>query len=276
MLLLADSGSTKTHWALVKNGVVEKEVLTSGINPFYQTREEIESEINTFLVPQIDPKLIEQVYYYGAGCLPEKIDILKNAITKFFECEVEVNNDLIAACRALAGREGGIVCILGTGSNSCLYDGEKIIQNVSPLGFILGDEGSGATLGKLLVADILKNQLPEYLRKRFFTRFGLNPAQIMERVYRNPFPNRFLAGLSVFIKENMHEEPILRSIVEKSFSAFFERNIMQYGHLDYPIHFSGSVAYHYQDILNDTANDFNMEVGKIDMYPMKGLIEYHK
>ncbi|MCL1943243.1 MAG: ATPase [Candidatus Azobacteroides sp.] len=275
MILLADSGSTKTHWSLVQNGLPEQEAYTSGINPFYQSREEIEQEIESMLLPQIDPKGVEHVYFYGAGCIPEKTDIVKQAIKRFFACPVEVNNDLLAACHALAKRLPGIVCILGTGSNSCLYDGEKIVQHVSPLGFILGDEGSGATLGKLLVADVLKNQLPKYLRDRFFARFNLTPSQIMDQVYRNPFPNRFLASLSVFIKENMREEHLLQSIVEKSFAAFFHRNVSQYGHSDYPVHFSGSVAYHYENILKEVADDFNMQIGKIEMYPMNGLIEYH-
>ncbi len=274
MILLADSGSTKTHWALVENGVLQKDVFTPGINPFYQTQDEIEENINSLLLPQIKEFQVDKVFFYGAGCLPEKIGIVKSAILRFFPVEVEVNNDLLATCRALSGKEKGIICILGTGSNSCLYDGEKIIQNVSPLGFILGDEGSGATLGRLLVADILKEQLPKYVKERFFARFDLSPSQIMERVYNHPFPNRFLATLSVFIKENIHE-PQLQSIVEKSFAAFFQRNVSQYGHLDYPIHFSGSVAYYYQDILREVADDFNRQIGKIEMYPMPGLIEYH-
>lgn len=277
MILLADSGSSKTHWAFVEGQQVIKEINTLGINPFYQSKQEIETELANALVPQIPSgSRIEQVFFYGAGCLPEKIGVLSEALRKFFYAEIEINTDLLAACRALSGNDPAIVCILGTGSNSCLYDGTAIAHNVSPLGFILGDEGSGAVLGKMLVADVLKNQLPKAMRERFFAQFDLTPAAIMEAVYRKPFPNRFLARLSVFIHQNMHECSELKAIVERSFSAFFERNILQYGYADYPIHFSGSVAYHYKDILNDVAESFNRQLGKVEMYPMSGLIKYHR
>ena len=276
MILLADSGSSKTHWALVENGVLVKNVFTSGINPFYQSQEQIAKEIKPILMTQLNlnPKEVEHVFYYGAGCVPDKIPLMEEVFKRFFSCRIDVNNDLLAACRALSGKNPGIVCILGTGSNSCFYDGHKVIQNVSPLGFILGDEGSGAALGKLLVADILKNQLPKSIIERFYARFDLTSEQIMDRIYRHPFPNRFLAGLSVFLKENIRED-VMRLIVEKSFTAFFQRNILQYGRLDYPIHFSGSVAYYYQDILKDVTEDFNMQFGKVEQEPMNGLIEYH-
>ena len=278
MFLLADSGSTKTHWNLVKDGVSFKEIFTAGINPFYQTQQEIEQEIKQVLLPQIPEELfnsLTRIFFYGAGCIPEKIPVLQKALQMFFPIEIEVNNDLLATCRALSGREVGIVAILGTGSNSCLFDGAKIVKNVSPLGFILGDEGSGAVLGKLLVADILKNQLPDIVKEKFFNRFNLTSAEIMERVYRSPFPNRFLAGLSVFIKENMQDEPLLYAIVEKSFTTFFERNILQYGCIDLPIHFSGSIAYYYQDVLNVVAKKYDFQIGKVETYPMSGLIDFH-
>ncbi|MCD7973971.1 MAG: ATPase [Candidatus Azobacteroides sp.] len=275
MIVLADSGSTKTHWCFILNKTVVKEITTAGINPFYQTQEEIQQELYQRFVPYIPPQEIREIYFYGAGCVPDKIPILRNALTSFFHAEIHIHNDLLASCRALSGSIPGIVAILGTGSNSCLYDGKEIVGNVSPLGFILGDEGSGAVLGKMLVADILKNQLPESLIKRFFVRFDLTPAKVMERVYRSPFPNRFLAGLSVFLHENMHEYPVLKNMVEKSFSAFFERNILQYGCGGYAVHFSGSIAYYYQDILKEVAEKYNRQLGKVEMYPMPGLIEYH-
>ncbi|MDR2475998.1 MAG: ATPase [Bacteroidales bacterium] len=274
MILLADSGSTKAHWCFVENGIIKKEIITQGINPFYQTPEEIEQEISK--IHQVesgsDP---QEIFFYGAGCLPETAEKIKKAIYHFFPARIEVNSDLLAACRALSSNQGGIVGILGTGSNSCLYDGRNITGHVSPLGYILGDEGSGAALGKQLVADMLKNRFSPLLKEKFFARFELTPAIIMERVYRSTFPNRFLAGLSLFINENRVEFPELQPIAEQSFSAFFERNILQYGNTGLPVHFSGSIAYHYKDILNKITTKYDRQLGKVEMYPMNSLVKYH-
>jgi len=182
---------------------------------------------------------------------------------------------MLGAARGLSGRNPGIVCILGTGSNSCYYDGDKIVSNVSPLGFILGDEGSGAVLGKRLVGDLLKNQLPAGLKEKFLQEFDLTPALIIERVYRQPFPNRFLASLSPFLLRNM-EEPALRSLVFDSFCSFLTRNVMQYGYKQYPVYFIGSIAYHYREILEEAILASGMQSGGIMQNPMEGLVKYHE
>ena len=207
MFLIADGGSTKTDWSIVSGNQEIDRIKTRGINPFFQTEEDISAEIRDNLVPKIKKYgSIEAVYFYGAGCaFPEKNEILRRSITHYLPVPVEVGSDLLAAARALCGNSPGIACILGTGSNSCLYDGKDIIKNISPLGFILGDEGSGAVLGKLLVGDVLKNQLPVALQKAFFAEFGLTPAVIMEKVYKQPFPNRFLASLSPFLLRHIEE-----------------------------------------------------------------------
>ena len=172
MILIADSGSTKTDWCLVEHGEVLQQIFTKGTNPFFQSEEEISNEIATTLLPQLQASELDAVYFYGAGCaFPDKIETVR------------------AAARSLCGHHAGIACIMGTGSNSCYYDGGKIVQNVSPLGFILGDEGSGACLGKLLVSDILKNQMTPELKEKFLSQFNLTPADIIDRVYRKPFPN---------------------------------------------------------------------------------------
>lgn len=275
MILIADSGSTKTDWSVVERGQFVKSVLSKGINPFFQSEQEIVEELSASLLPELNGHAIQSVIFYGAGCIPEKQPVVKNAIARVLpSSEVEVNTDLLAAVHGVCGDEAGIVCILGTGSNSCFYDGKEIVSNVSPLGFILGDEGSGAVLGKLLVGDVLKNQLPVHLKEKFMKQFNLSMPEIIDRVYRKPFPNRFLAGFSPFLAENIHE-PEIRAIVEGSFRAFFKRNVMQYDYPSYPVHLVGSVAYYYRDILKKVAAECGLQIGRIMRQPMEGLISYH-
>ena len=187
---------------------------------------------------------------------------------------IEVNTDMLAAARGLRGHEPGITCILGTGSNSCYYDGEKIVDNVSPLGFILGDEGSGACLGKLLVGDILKNQMTPELKEKFLKQFNLTAGEIIDRVYRKPFPNRFLASLSPFLAQNINE-PCVHSLVVNSFLSFLKRNVMQYDYQHNKVHFIGSVAFYYQDLLTEACQMVGIQLGNIIKSPMENLISYH-
>lgn len=279
MVLIADSGSTKTHWCVVENGQPLRQIYTKGINPFFQTEEEISEEIATVLLPQLKADELDAVYFYGAGCgFSDKINMVHRAITRHLRVKgpVEVNTDMLAAARGLCGHTPGIACIMGTGSNSCYYDGKEIVSNVSPLGFILGDEGSGAVLGKLLVGDILKNQMPPELKEKFLGQFGLTPADIIDRVYRKPFPNRFLASLSPFLAQNLHE-PCIRVLVLNSFKAFLRRNVMQYeNYRDTPVHFIGSVAFHYKEVLEEAARETGIRLGTVLQSPMEGLIQYHK
>lgn len=275
MILIADSGSTKTDWCGVEDGKSILRFQTRGTNPFFQTEEEIEKEIEAGLLPELNGLMPSAIHFYGAGCaFPEKNDMIRRAIGRYLPVPIEVGSDLLAAARALCGNQPGIACILGTGSNSCQYDGKEIIKNVSPLGFILGDEGSGAVLGKLLIGDVLKDQLPPALKEQFLSQYGLTPAQIMDKVYRQPFPNRFLAGFSPFILEHL-DEPAIWEFVTRSFLAFFTRNVKQYDYLDLPVHLVGSVAWHYQDILKDIAFDLGIRLGTIARSPMEGLVEYY-
>lgn len=277
MILLADSGSTKTHWCLIKaHEDASKHFYTPGINPFFQTEYEIEVHLRKNLLPQLKTSDLSQIYFYGAGCATDKQkNILKSAFEKVFNFElIEVESDLLGAARALCGTKPGIACILGTGSNSCYYDGYQIAAQVSPLGFIVGDEGSGAVLGKRLVADILKNQISPEMKMRFFERFNLSQAQILENIYSKPFPNRFLASLSIFLKENI-EEPMLYRIVYSSFEDFFKRNIFQYNYQNNPVHVIGSIGYYYQDVLKKVAADLDVEIGEILTEPMDNLAKYH-
>lgn len=277
MILIADSGSTKTDWCIVEPGTPPRQISTKGTNPFFQSEEEISNEIATALLPRLQARVPDTVHFYGAGCIfPDKIALVRRAITRHLPVKglVEVSTDMLAAARALCGHSPGIACIMGTGSNSCYYDGQKILSNVSPLGFILGDEGSGACLGKLLVGDILKNQTPLRLKEKFLAHFSLTPADIIDRVYRQPFPNRFLASLSPFLKQNLHE-PCLRALVLDNFKSFLKRNVMQYDYLHHKVHLIGSIAFHYQEILTEASLSTGIQLGTILRSPMERLITYH-
>ena len=276
MILIADSGSTKTHWCVVDNAVEFKHIFTKGINPFYQTENEITQEIDLNLIPELKGIVIEKIYFYGAGCsFPEKKAIVSNALGRSFrKVIIEVQSDLLAAARSLFCENKGVACILGTGSNSCLYDGREIVENVSPLGFILGDEGSGAVLGKTLVADCLKNQFPAEIKAKLLNEYDLSPESILDKVYKQPFPNRFLAQLTPFLLKNI-EEPSIYNIVYAGFNAFFARNIMQYSMVDVSVGFVGSVAFYFKEILEKAAKANGIAISKIEQNPMNGLILYH-
>lgn len=277
MILLADSGSTKTDWGLVENGKLVKRLRTSGMNPFQMSEEAITEEIKTHLVPELPGTVLDEVHFYGAGCTKEKQPIVERALRANLTIngECEVASDMLGAARGICGHKPGIACILGTGSNSCSYDGKNLVKNVSPLGFILGDEGSGAVLGKLLVGDVLKNQMPEAITKRFFEKYKLTSAEIIDRVYRQPKPNTFLASFVPFLEENI-DEPKIYSLVKESFRSFLRRNVMQYdGWQTLPIGFNGSIAKIYKKPLLEALEEEGMHLGRIIQAPMEAMVEYH-
>lgn len=273
-VLIADSGSTKTDWTLFDRNGYRQSVKTAGFNPFFQSEEEMTKrfrrELKSFTASP------DSLFFYGAGCLPgEPADRMKNALlSRFPTARIEVESDLTGAARAVCGHEAGIAGILGTGSNSCFYDGRTIVRHVPPLGFILGDEGSGAHLGKNLVADLLKDQLPEKLKACFLERFELTQNEIIQRVYSRPYPNRFLASLSVFFHEH-REEPALRQLLRRCFKQFFERNIYQYDYRNHPVHLCGSIGSYYEAELREVASEQSIRIGKIVQAPTEGLIDYH-
>jgi len=279
MILIADSGSTKTHWCLMANNGENNEFFTDGINPFFQTSDAMQNSVSNQLLPQMGHLMwvgpVTNVFFYGAGCTPEKIPFVTRALQAVFKkAQVEVNSDMLGAARALLGNNPGVACILGTGSNSCQYDGEKFLKNVPALGFILGDEGSGAVLGKRLVADLLKNQLSDELKEKFLTQYNTSQADIVENVYRKPFPNRFLAKLSKFAAENI-SNPLIYDLVYDHFRQFVTRNLKQYP-AELPVGFVGSIAYYYKDVLEKVLNDNGIQLANILQDPIPGLINYHK
>lgn len=275
MKLIADSGATKTDWCY---GSADQHqiIQTQGINPFHQSAETISLILSEELIPQLACRtLITHIFFYGAGCTPEKAKIVRTALQTFFpQATICVESDLLGAARSLCGREQGIACILGTGSNSCEYDGEKITSNISPLGYILGDEGSGAVLGKRLVGDCLKHQLPEHICQAFLEETKFTPAEIIDKVYRQPQANRFLASLTPFLSRH-REEPEIHALLVSCFNDFFLRNVMLYNYSYFPVHFTGSIAWYFQEEVKEAAEKLNIRTGKFIKCPIHGLIAYH-
>jgi N-acetylglucosamine kinase-like BadF-type ATPase len=288
MILIADSGSTKVHWSLVTASGQCSDVRTDGINPLFQTCDAMRNSISNQLLPQIAPLLwagtLTHVFFYGAGCTPEKKVFVQRALEAVFKkAEVYVASDMLGAARGLLGHEAGVACILGTGSGSCYYNGEEIEWCVPSLGYILGDEGSAAVLGKRLVGDLLKNQMDgkedaqnpkENLKELFFKEYGTSMADIIENVYRQPFPNRYLAKLSRFCADHL-DDPRIHALVYDHFVQFIRRNLVQY-HTDQPIGFVGSVAYYYRPVLEEAMKAEGLPMGPVLQDPIEGLKEFHK
>jgi glucosamine kinase len=277
MILIADSGSTNTNWCLAdeQSDSPLTECHTSGINPFYQNKRTILHLLQKEFTLKINKPA--RIYFYGAGCSGEDAkNIVDEPLQKYFHPEfLSVESDLMAAAHSLCQHDEGIACILGTGSNSCYYNGKEITRHVPSLGYILGDEGSGADIGRRLVSDILKKQLPSSITERFYITYAFTPEQILEHVYKNPFPNRFLARYTTFVAENI-AEPSLHNLVKNGFNKFFHRNIRQYPQAhDQPVHFTGSIAFFFQDILKESAAECGFRTGIITRSPMAGLIKYH-
>lgn len=275
MKLIAESGSTRTEWALVEDNHLVQRVFTEGLNPFFQTRREISRSVRLGLPESFFKKKQDQVYYYGAGCSSyEKKNILGASLVAQFKTPIQVESDLLAAARGLFKCEAGIACILGTGSNSCFYDGKIIVKNVKAAGYILGDEGSGAVLGKLFLADLLKGLAPKELANEFHEKFRISVNDVMESVYNLPFPNRFLGTIAYFLGDYMDNEYVY-NLLTNNLRSFFNRNVCQYDYINYPIRFVGSLAYAYPDILQEVAQEFGVEIDVIEETPMNGLIEFH-
>ena len=274
-ILIADSGSTKTDWCVAEDGRILRRIQAGGINPVFLTDEELREAAAeaASLLEDIRP---EAIHFYGAGCIPTQAERVIHALRQAFPTadRVEVASDMLGAARALCGRQAGIACILGTGSNSCFYDGERIVANVSPLGFILGDEGSGAVLGRLLVGALLKNQLTPGLKEAFLEQYALTPADIIERVYRRPLPNRFLASLSPFLAAHLDDAGVHQLVLD-AFRDFLRRNVMQYDWQAHDVHCCGSIAFHYKKILAEAAVSLGIRIGQVIQSPMEGLVRYH-
>jgi len=277
MKLIADSGSTKTDWAVVNGGNTVCRIVTQGINPVHQTRKEIEQILSCGLVPHLDGCGISGIYFYGAGCLGSRTGMMREILAGITGCaatKTEVTSDLTGAARALCGNRQGIACILGTGANSCVFDGEKITANIPPLGYILGDEGSGAVLGRMFLNALLRGRLPAEMREDYLSQTGLTYEDIINKVYRQPMANRFLASASIYIGNHIRNAA-LQKIVKDNFRNFFRNNIAGYGRQDLAVGAVGGIAYCYHELLAEVAGEEGFVMGRILKSPMDGLIRFH-
>lgn len=274
--LICDSGSTKAEWCLL-NGKSKKIVTTQGLSPYFLTTQQIQKIIEKELVPKIKNIRIDEVFFYGTGCNnPENIKSVKKAISLVFtKAKVAVDHDLMGAAKALCGSNKGIACILGTGSNSCFYNGKKIVKNSPGLGYVLGDEGSGAYLGKKVIQYFLYKTFDEDLMDRFNAKYATNSVDILNHVYKQPLPNRYLASFVPFLIENRGHY-MIENIIEDAFNDFFFNHIYKYRESwQMPINFVGSVAFGFKDVLKEMCNAYELQLGIVIKKPMDGLIKYH-
>jgi N-acetylglucosamine kinase-like BadF-type ATPase len=275
-ILIADSGATKCEWCIINNGR-KKVVFTQGISPYFLDSEGVQTIVLKELLPSIKKYAIDAVYYYGTGCgNPANVKMIKGALKKIFTgAVVAVESDLTAAARALCGHEKGIACILGTGSNSCFYNGKKIVKNSPGLGYVLGDEGSGAYLGKKVIQYYLYGTFDEDLRYKFNDQYKTDTVGILENVYRKPLANRYVATYSLFLAENRGHY-MVENIIEDGLNDFFFTHLCKYSESwKYPINFVGGVAWGFRDVITELCNGYEFEMGRILKNPMEGLIDYH-
>ncbi|MBD1423066.1 N-acetylglucosamine kinase [Sphingobacterium chuzhouense] len=278
MIIIADGGSTKTNWCLLDDSNKKIYFNTEGYNPYFVDSEYIVNSLKKGLPSDLPFEKITEVNYYGAGVHnEEKAKIVEMAMQKVFpNAKVEVGHDLLAAARALLADQPGFAAILGTGTNTCIYDGEKITHNIDSAAYILGDEGSGSFIGKKLLTDFIRGLMPEAVEKLFFETYKLTPDEIMDNVYTKPLANRFCASFSKFVYDNNVNIEYTRGIVEEAFDTFFKNLVSKYP--DYQKHtFNciGSVAYNFRNVLEETAKRYGMEVGKIIRSPIDDLVVYH-
>ncbi len=275
MILIAESSSTRTEWAVIEGDSITKKIFTEGINPFFQTRREISRCVRLNLPEDFFKRKFESVYFYGAGCTTDdKKAIVEASLVAQFKTPIEVESDLLAAARGLFIQEPGIACILGTGSNSCFYNGNIIEKNVRSAGYILGDEGSGSALGRMFLSDALKELAPKHLTELFYETFRITPSTAMDSVYRHPFPNRFLATIAFFLAEHTDNDYV-HTLLSENIKNFFIRNIKQYDFHTYPIRFMGSTAMVHAELIRKIAHDYGAYVDLIVDSPMDGLAQYH-
>jgi len=278
MKLIAESGSTKTDWRLINNKNEISDFETIGLNPYFVSSDDIKEELEKNLLPFLNPLSVEEVFFYGSGCGNlQKKDIVRDPLEQFFRlAKVEVEHDLLGSARALCGRTKGIACILGTGSNSCLFDGEEIIENIPSVGYFFGDEGGGAFLGKKFIGAYLRDELPIDLKVEFEKHFPYRFDIILDTIYKKQFPNRFLASFAPFFLSNINV-PYIRSMVFDSFDLFFHYQISKYTDFKtQKIGFTGSIAYFFSEILMEVAQKWGIVVDKIVKKPMEGLTKFHQ
>jgi glucosamine kinase len=274
--LIADSGSTKAEWCLI-DGKKKKTFITQGLSPYFLSLQQVQQILQQELKSKMKQVVPDEVFFYGTGCSnPNNVKLIKKAIQNVFpRAKVAVDHDLMGAAKALCGTEKGIACILGTGSNSCYFNGKKIVKNSPGLGYVLGDEGSGAYLGKKVIQYFLYNTFDEDLMDRFSAKFKTSSYEILDAVYKKPLPNRYLASYAIFLAENRGHY-MIENIIEDGFNDFFFNHVYKYSESwKLPVHFIGSVAYGFKDVLQEMCNGYELQLGRVLKKPMDGLVKYH-
>lgn len=279
MILIADSGSTKTEWVLLDRNNIIKNFISEGFNPYFQTEEEVELNIKKQVLPElnfIDIKKINSIYFYGAGCSNQKNNLtIKNPLNKYFiNATIEIEHDLLAAARACCGKDDGIACILGTGSNSCLFINGLIKDQIPSLGLFMGDEGSGGHIGKLFISKYFYRDFSKETQKKIESELKLNKDEVLENVYKKAFPSRYLASFTHYINKNI-DNPEFQSLIEESFNDFIKKIILKYPNY-YTLNSMGSVGYLFKEQLNKITRIHQLNIGKNIKTPIEGLIAYHQ
>lgn len=276
-ILIADSGSTKTHWVLINSIGNQKEFFCEGINPFFVDENQIVDIVNQ-CIPTQERVIVDSLHFYGAGCSNvQKCNIVQSALNQSFSnASIEVTNDLLASARALFGHSAGVACILGTGSNAAVYSGFDFVDQIKSVGYLLGDEGSGAYIGKQLLIDFLHRDLPTDLHQKFEIKYNFDINEVLDKVYKQKFPNRFLASFTPFATDNIDNEYI-QNLISQSFGNFVRHqlNTLNFDKNANKVSFVGSVAFYFREILKSILESNGYSVGQILPSPMPGLVDFH-
>jgi glucosamine kinase len=277
MKLIADSGSTKTSWCLIKQNGQKLFFTTEGYNPYFISSDDIVQSLKTQLPEENTLSLVEEIHFYGAGCYPDKKGVLDTSLKVICPSAISyIELDLLAAARALLGQEAGFAAILGTGTNTCLYDGKTITNNIDSLGYILGDEGSGCAIGKKLLGDYIRGVMPVEIKDRFWQEFHLTPEAIINEIYSQEQTNRFCASFSRFVNQHI-DNRFMHDLVQNAFTELFENLVSLYpNYQQYSFNCVGAIGYTYQNILTDVVEKFQMKPGKFLCTPIEDLVAYHE
>ncbi len=277
MILIADSGSTKTSWCLVDSGKKIVEFSTEGYNPCYVGEDYITRSLRGALPPCFSWDEVREVHFYGAGCYEEEFLIIRRGLQPVFpKARLFVAMDLLGSARALLGNKPGFAAILGTGTNSCLYDGVNVTHNIDSLGFLLGDEGSGGYIGKCIIRDYIREDMPVEIRRFFQNQYQLSKEELVHRIYMDKMPNRYCANFTRFLTMQCKENEYAVKLVAEAFRDFFKNIVCKYpGYESLTFNCIGSIGWVFQDILCEIVKEYNMKLGRIIREPMEGLVEYH-
>ena len=277
MILIADSGTTKIHWVLIDDKSVVEEIYTSGFNPYYYDADKFKKSVSIELSQKIPITELTHIYFYGSGISSDvNRKIVTDTIQSVFpNVSIEIYHDLHGAAIALLGNESGIACILGTGSNSCLWDGQSVVANVPSLGWLLGDEGSGTYIGKLFVRDVLIGDADKEMSNLFYTENGLTFSTTLDRIYKEANPNQFFSKVTKLLRTHTDNE-YCKNVIRRAFDDFVKVQLFKYpGYDSLPVCFTGSIAANFKEILEEVLNSYHIKLGTVMKEPMEGMIKYH-